>query len=425
MAAERSRRLPSAVAVLLVSLALLNFGLKYLTSILLANTLGVDHYELYAVPVASVAFFSTLVELGLGKQGIRLIPQYIEAEQLRLAAGYWRFAMRVVLALALLVGLLVTLLPGLNAFASDEAMFLLPIVALSGAGAELVLACGAAILATVVVRVVVPGVLLGYVLWASQLAAPGVLTPSTAVLAYGAGWLSALVVLVVAFTIIAPRPVLHGPSEYTVGPWLRGGLGFLGVAIAISALIDGTVALVEFASLDPADISIYAVCIETGGFVFILVKSLDKFYLQRISALLSRKELGEIHRIRRRRALLMLAICVSFCATIIALGRPLLASFGAGFERGYFALCCVAIATSAWTLTSLSQWLIAFIEGPARALRITMGGVFAAYTGILVLGPSQGLMGVALAYAVMVTVMSVLLEIRARSVLETLAQHSA
>jgi len=427
--AGAARRLPSAHAVILVGLALLSFVLKYLTSIVLANSLAIEDFQRYAVAIASVTFCSTIVELGLGKQGIRLVPQYIASAEPQLAAGYWRFSMRVVLLLAVLVGVLVSaqaaMLPAGRSLASDEAMYLLPVVALTGLAAELVLACGAAIVATFIMRMVVPGVLLGFVVWAARSPAAATLVPSTAILVYGAGWLLGLILLFGTFVIVCPQPALRGPADYQVRSWLRGGLGFLGVGVAISALLDGTVALAEFAAVPAADIAIYAVCIETGGFVLLLVKSLDKFYLQRISALITQGDLLEIHRIRRRRAGLMIAVCVSFCVAIAIGGRPLLARFGEDFERGYYALVAVTLATSAWTLTSLSQWLIAFTDGPAPALRITLGGVLAAYTGIILLGETHGLMGVALSYAVMVTIMSALLELRARTILTRLAKQHA
>ena len=44
------------------------------------------------------------------------------------------------------------------------------------------------------------------------------------------------------------------------------------------------------------------------------------------------------------------------------------------------------------------------------------------FTGILILGPSQGLVGVALAYSVMVTLMSLLLASRARLTLSRLVK---
>ena len=425
-----SARLPSGEAMSLVALALVSFGLKYLTSMALANALGVEDYDHYAVAIASVVFCSTLVELGLGKQGIRMLPHYIGTGQAQLAAGYWRFAMRVVLACSVVIGVAVSLqdtfAPQLHALASDEGMYLLPIVALTGVAAELVLACGAAVLATVVVRLLVPGVLFGFVMWAARSGdSATLLAPNTAITVFGIGWLAGLVVLFGAFVFVCPPAVLRGPAAYDGRAWLRGGLGFLGVAVAISALVDGTVALAELAGVESADISIYAVCIETGGFVLVLVKSLDKFYLQRISGLIATGDLDEIHRIRRRRALLMLVVCIGFCAGIVGAGRSLLGQFGEGFERGYPALCVIAFATSAWTLTSLSQWLIAFIDGPASALRITLGGVIAVYTGIVLLGPTRGLIGVALAYGVMVTLMSVLLELRARTILRQLASRSS
>lgn len=427
--AHPTGRLPSGEAMSLVALALVSFGLKYLTSMALANALGVEDYDRYAVAIASVVFCSTLVELGLGKQGIRVLPHYMGSGQAPLAAGYWRFAMRVVLACSVVIGVVVSLqdtfAPQLDSLASDEAMYLLPIVALTGVAAELVLACGSAVLATVVVRLLIPGVLFGFVMWASHFGDSAVLlAPNSAIAVYGIGWLAGLLVLFVTFVLVSPAPVLRGPAEYDSRVWLRGGLGFLGVAVAISALVDGTVALAELAGVESADISIYAVCIETGGFVLILVKSLDKFYLQRISGLITEGDLDEIYRIRRRRALLMLVVCVGFCIGVVVAGRALLAQFGEGFERGYPALCIIAFATSAWTLTSLSQWLIAFIDGPASALRITLGGVIAVYTGIVLVGPTRGLLGVALSYAVMVTVMSALLELRARTTLRQLASRS-
>jgi O-antigen/teichoic acid export membrane protein len=424
--AEHPPRLPSVEAMSLVGLALISFVLKYLTSMVLANALGVENFDRYAVAVASVVFCSTLVELGLGKQGIRLLPHYIASGEDQLAAGYWRFSMRVVLGLGVTVGVLVSLQdllsPTVGPLASDEAMYLLPIIALTGVGAELLLACGAAVLATVVVRLVVPSVLLVFVIWAANSSdSASLLVPDTALLVYGLGWLLGLVVLFGVFVFVCPPAVLRGPVRHDSRAWLRGGLGFLGVAVATSALLEGTVALAEFARVESADISIYAVCVETGGFVLVLVKSLDKFYLQRIAGLITQGNLEEIHRIRRRRALLTVVVCTGFCVAIVAAGRPLLARFGEGFERGYPALCFIAFATSAWTLTSLSQWLIAFIDGPAPALRITLGGVFAVYTAILVLGETQGLMGIALAYAVMVTIMAGLLELRARAILGRLA----
>ena len=414
---------PTRQAVALVSLAILNFALKYLTSMALANTLGITAFERYAVAVASVVFCSTMVELGLGKQGLRLMPTLIEKGRHSLAAGYWRFTVRTVFVLAALTAGVLTLMH--DAFfegtSSDEAIFLLPIVATVGVAAEIVLACGAAVAATVIVRVVVPLVPLAFVAWAA-LTMPAQLTPRSAILAYGAGWLVGLLFLLVSFVKACPRAVLRGPPSYESRPWLRGGIGFLGVAIAISALIDGSVVMSEFARVPAEDISIYAVCIETGGFVLILVKSLDKFYLQQISALIARGSLREIQRIRRRRATLMTSLCVLMCLGVIVAGKPLLRTFGEEFVRGHFALCCITIATSAWTLTSLSQWLIAFIDGPVAALRISITGVFAVFSGILILGPSQGLVGVALAYSVMVLLMSLMLASRARLTLSRLVK---
>ncbi len=414
---------PTRQAVALVTLAVVNFGLKYLTSMALANALGITSFERYAVAVASVVFCSTMVELGLGKQGLRLMPTLVEKGLYSLAAGYWRFTVRTVFVLATLTAGALTLMHDAfaAATASDEAIFLLPIVATVGVAAELVLACGAAIAATVTMRVVVPLVPLVFVTWAA-LSIPDQLTPRAAILAYGAGWLVGLLCLLVSFVKACPREVLRGAPRFDSRRWLRGGIGFLGVAIAISALIDGSVVMSELAQVPADDVSIYAVCIETGGFVLILVKSLDKFYLQQISAFIARGRLREIQRIRRRRATMMTSLCVLICAGVIVAGKPLLRTFGEEFVRGHFALCCITIATSAWTLTSLSQWLIAFIDGPVAALRISITGVFAVFTGIVILGPTQGLMGVALAYSVMVILMSALLASRARLTLSRLVK---
>jgi len=150
---------------LLLFLTASNFGIAYLTGILVARALGVQDFDEYAVAVAAVTMLSTLAEFGTGKYAMRVLPAYVEAEDWGHAHGYRRFAHGTILLLSLLLAA-VFVLPDLETggfrslSASSVAVLFLPAMALVGYGAEVVQANHATVRAAVVSRFVVPGVTL-------------------------------------------------------------------------------------------------------------------------------------------------------------------------------------------------------------------------------------------------------------------------
>ena len=87
----------------LLALTAGTFLITYPTGILLARSLGIDHYDEYAIAVAAVTMLSTFSELGAGKLAMRILPAYAETGEWGSARGYRRFAGRAILLASVLV----------------------------------------------------------------------------------------------------------------------------------------------------------------------------------------------------------------------------------------------------------------------------------------------------------------------------------
>ncbi len=415
----------------LVGFSIVSYLIKYATSIVLARALGVERYDAYAVAVASLVLLATFAELGLGKYGLKALPAYLLVGELRLARAFVRFSLQRVLVVSLLAGGALVLGEAFNGgHVSLRAPWMvalfLPFVAWAGVGSEFLMATGKALAGTLIARVLIPVVPLLFVLWASFLhPGEGWLEPSVALFVYGLGWLLGGIALIT----LAPR-ALFGGEKLSLDKgerrkWLQGGLGMASVALAISGLFEGSLILSDFIDMPESDVAIYAVCMETGGFSYILVKSLDKFYMPMISRELLRLRVSRVIAIRRRRNRLMVGVCSAFIIALFLFGRQLLGLFGTGFERGYWALLLIAVGTIAWTLTSLSQWFLVFVRGSTYVLRITIPTLLSLVAAGLFFGPTYGVTGMALIYSLLMVSMCALMEWRARKELSRLPEGTS
>ena len=77
----------------LVIISLFGHVLKLAGAAVLARVLGAQHYDEYAVAVASIVVLSTLAEFGLGKVGLKVVPLAVSRGDLSLARRYVSFAL--------------------------------------------------------------------------------------------------------------------------------------------------------------------------------------------------------------------------------------------------------------------------------------------------------------------------------------------
>jgi len=399
----------------LLALTLGNFLITYPTGILLARSLGIDHYDEYAVAIAAATILSTLTELGAGKLAMRILPAYAETGDWGLARGYRRLAGRaILLASALVAGTFLAVehladgAAGITAF--GVAVMFLPAMALTGYGADVVQANHATLRAALVSRTVVPGVTLALV--AGWAVLGGELTAPIAVALFGSGSLAGIV-LIRAFLIrTTPEELTASTAVRMPKQWLSQALPFLGVALLMVAMAKAGLVVLETVAPD-GDVSTFAVALETGTFLYLIAKSTDKMFLPRISVLIERRDTAGIIHERNRRLRWLGIICVIFVTAIVLFGREILTLFGPGFADGYAALVIVSVGSAVWTLFSLAPSYLQYVGRARLVIFATMGCVAISMVLTWQLGARYGDTGAAIAFAVPIATLYVTLAIYA------------
>lgn len=386
----------------MIALSLLSFLLGWLTSLYLAQALGAEGFDDYAVAVAALAVMSTAAEAGTGKFGLREWPALRARGDWAGARAFPRFATLLVLTLSLLLAALAASSEGLEDhvfadYALGPGALFLPAIALAGLWTELGTAMGAPLAAAFVVRVLIPGLGLALVVFGQHVFST--FDASRAVELHGASWVVGALCL--AFLLRARRPaeLREVVSTPALGLWVRGSLGYLAVALTATLLAKVGLLALEYADIAEEEVAVMAVAFETGGFVYVLSKSTDKLFVPQISAELSRGELGEVRRLLRRRDRLIGGASLLFLASMIVFGRPLLGLFGPTFVHGYFALVVVTAASVALTLASLSGWVLSMTRSVYTPMLWQGLTVFLIAIATVIAAPRWGLDGALAAYA--------------------------
>lgn len=395
-------------ALVLLLFSLIGLALTYGTMVLLARTLSADGYDDYAVAIATVTILTTLAELGFGKYAMRSLPAYVTGQRWQLAAGYWRFATVTVLATSVILASFVALGEAAEGnqfgdYAVGIMILFLPVMALLGLGADLAMAYYAPVRATLVTRLLVPGTTL--VIAGAWLTTGGDLTAPRATLCYASGSLAGLIAILRLNWRIMPKQIADATPTYELWEWFIRALPFLYFALLISLLSKVGVLVLELVCPEEAQVAIFAVALDTGMSIYLVAKSTDKLFLPEISVLIELQETAQMFRLRSRRMVVMLGICAIYLAMILLFGRNILSMFGDEFVEGYRALCLIALASSVWTIFSLSPLYLNYIQKEAFVVGATAIAVVLGVALCAVLGGTYGATGGAVAYAVSVSLL--------------------
>lgn len=220
-------------ALILCVFSVANYGLLYVTAILLARTLSVPDFDDYNVAVSSVLVLTALATLGLEKYALRCLPAWHNHQDWARSRGFLLFSRNLILitSLALVVLFCTTLELTLTLRGKPYhvaivivAMFL-PATAMFQFILEVAAAYGGQLKGVASYRLLFPALLflLNAAVWTLLAASGGV----SAAFCYGAAWVIAIAVLYVTTQSYVPAPVWQArpTSELVCGcgarsPWL-------------------------------------------------------------------------------------------------------------------------------------------------------------------------------------------------------------
>lgn len=410
-AIENDPRNETLYATLLLLISLLGAAVTLGLSVLLARCLGPDGFQQYVVAVAELSLLATVCEFGVGKYGLKVLPQYFQRGQRELAAGYWRFCLRIVLALSLATLLSVVATEyGVDGvygnYLLGVAILFLPFSALLAVSCELLMATRAPIAGTVIAKLITP--LATAALVVGWLVLRGEIGSREGIVCFGLGGVASLAIAATLFYARLPTAARSHTTQWKTKQWLMDSAGFLIFAFVTLWLFEISVIVLEIAGVAGLEIARYAAASKTGCFILLLAKSCNKYFQPELAARLGRRDWRATAQLTRSRLIVTGTMCAIFLAFVVAFGRELVGWFGTEFEPAYPCLVYVTIGACVATTFSVAPDYLMFSN------KITIATLTTVLGGVLLvsltwkLGSRYGASGAGLALAIVLTLLSLL-----------------
>ncbi|MFG0254501.1 MAG: lipopolysaccharide biosynthesis protein [Rhodopirellula sp. JB053] len=413
------------VAITLVVLTFIGVGLGYATSIFAARVLGPIGFEQYAVAVATLGVMSSIAEMGVGKNALKVLPSYEVSGEYSLASGYWRFG---VVTLLLVSGVLSASVIGWSFFSQGVAtskplavaMLFLPFAAFSGVGIDFVMANRVAVGGAVIARVIVPGITL------VLLAGAGVVgmdvSVSAMVVMYGSGAVVGAILAIAVFIKSSPSRYFSTKPSFHLRNWLRYCIYFAVSALFATALFRVSVLVMEALPVEAMEVAHLAAALDTGCLILLLAKSTDKLFQPQMSIVLAEADWETGMQIRTKRYYLIGSACAAFLLVIWLFGKRILSLYGEEFQDAYSALLFVSIGASAWTFFSLSPIFLHYRGMSVYVLIVTAAANVVLLATTAWLGVNYGAKGAGMAFGGVLATTIMLFYFRSRAELNRLAK---
>lgn len=392
----------------LTALSLGGQAVAYLLGIVVARHLGVEGFEAYVVASATFILMVTFVPQGLEKYSLRLLPPLAERGEWMSVRRYIGFAGRRLLLASALTGGLVALWPLFAADLSREARIAilvscasLPAGALVHLLLEVLTALGRPFTATLIFRLVVPGLVLIFV--AMTLWRLPDMPAYWAIGAWGLSWCFALGAmlwqLARALPVAAVAPAAAGAAAKAErATWVAKARPFWFYRVSLAVLAQSAVMALEWLQTSASAVGAFAAAAATASLAQVLATSTNRVYASRLSVLLERRDFAGIWRERSERLrwlglplLACLALALLFAEPLVALFRPEFAAEGAN------ALRVLAVATAISTWYSIAPTYLKHRGGSRTLYRLVGAGAVLQLGLLVLLVPRLGALGAALA----------------------------
>ncbi|MGY1520278.1 lipopolysaccharide biosynthesis protein [Luteimonas sp. A482] len=389
----------------LVLLALSGQLLSYGLGILVARALGVDGFEAYVVASAVFILMVSFVPQGFDKYALALLPPLFKRGEWARLHGYWRFSSRRILIACLPVATVVAAITwsadGLSLqarIAITVSCLALPAGALVHLALEVLAAAGRAVAATVVFRVVVPGVAL--LLVCILLSFAPAMQAWWAVAAWGVSWCFALALMggqlrrVFSASTRAVRPVEDAAA------WASGARPFWIYRVSLAVLAQAGIVAMEAFQPSASAVGAFAAALGTAAMAQILATATNRVYGSKLSLLLDQGNIDGIQRLRMARLRWLAAPLLGYLLLVFAFAPMLLGLFHAEFvDEGTTALRILALSTALSTVLAMGPTYLKHRGENRPIMWIVAMAAILQFVLLVLLVPRYGTTGAALSYA--------------------------
>ena len=396
---------------------LLAAGAAFGLQIFLTRLLGPDEFGRYVYVLSWVTFTSQIGVLGFDTASLRFVSALEARGQWSLLRGFLRRSLQVTIAASLLGALLLVTAAWVLRTRLDPRLFsvmlaascLLPLVAIlqvvvsqvnglkkvvAGQGIQgllrpavtaLVLACGA------------------WLGWHERSAVAAMLASAAATAASigAAGWLLR--------RLLHERLAGHAPA-YDTHAWLRTAFPLL-LITASQIILSQTDVLMIGAMRNTTDAGIYAVASQLASIVTFAIMAANAIVAPLIASLYAQGHRAELQRLLTMTSRGVLAYALPVVAGLLLLGRWVLSLYGPAFGAGYVSLLILSVGQLTIALCGSVGFLLTMTGHEQVATKVIGGSAALNVVLNLLLIPSLGLVGAAIATAIATAARSLILSI--------------
>lgn len=380
-------------------------GLLYLTHLMLARLLGVDHYGVYAYVLTWCELLLITSRIGLDTTIVRYGAAYSGKEQWPLFWGLLSWSDRTALGASLLTSAGIAgaawLLGERISAELRHTFFVAALVEPLWARALLresaLRALGHATLSRampfiarpLLVMALVGGIYLFY---------PRPLDGTLAMIGYALAMAGVLTFGVVALRRHTEPVHRRGPRQHEKRQWLAMALPAL-VISAMTVLLQYTDKIMLGILLSTREAGVYVIVTKTSYLVTIGLNAVNTILAPMISRLYSQEQQGELQRLLTLGARGSFALSLPPALILLVAGRLVLSMFGAEFTAGYAPLL-VAVVGQLVNATAGSTGYLMLMTGHQTQMALVFGGCALLNIGLnFLLIPVWGMVGAALSTA--------------------------
>jgi O-antigen/teichoic acid export membrane protein len=410
----------------LAPIAVAGQGLIALLMLVLARRLDLAGFEAYTVASALFVLMVSAAPLGTEKLALRVLPPLIDRADAGRVRGYLGWAARRALfGAGACVGfalLWVAWSGGSPATRSAVAVACLAVPAGVAAhlGIELLTAAGQVRFATLVLRLVVPGISLGLVgllLLAGQPSATG------ALIAWGFGWAVAAALMLHRLAAVLPASIRTSAPVADTVVWRRDARPLWLYRIAVGGMAQAAILALDGLGAPPATVGAYAAASGVTGLALVLATATNRAYARELALLLDRRDFAGIAALRARRLRWLLPVLAAFLVAALSFAPQILGLFRPEFvAEGVLPLRLLAIAAVVSISFSLAPTYLKYRGRDRVTFAAVAAGAVLQIVLLATLIPAYGAAGAAAAYAAAAVLMYATLALIAQRELKRLRQ---
>jgi O-antigen/teichoic acid export membrane protein len=380
-------------------------GVLFGAQIALARMLGVESYGKYIYALTWINMLALISKFGLDTSALRYVPRYHSQQEWGLLHGFFKYSNNIHLVVSIVIAIAAAMfIRSYRGRANNElaktfiiSCLLLPMIVHMHMRGAYLQSFKRVVLAQAPELIVRPIILIVGVFLIYKLTSDTVDAPLATLFNLLASTITILLLVIFSRSVIPEKPDDY-PIKYNIREWNRVSFTFLLLSGFELVLLQTDIVMIGY-YIDTTEAGLYAAASRLVKLVSFSLVAINTIAAPMISQYYIFGKRSELQRIMTLAAIGGLMYSLPACLVMIIWGDKLLGLFGPMFVSGYIALVILTVGRLVDSLTGLVGYLMTMTDHHAAATKIQGTTVVLNIAMNMILIPTYGMEGAAIATA--------------------------